>query len=194
MKRAFQMRFLKEAGLRPEHYLFDIGCGTLRGGIPLIEYLEPGHYYGVELRADVLREGRKELKEAGLTSRVPVLMTAARLNELEVETSFDYVWGFSVLIHMTDEALDDCLSLVRRVLKPDGVFLANVKIGEEAEGSWQGFPVVSRPLSFYEKMARRHGLDVSDLGSLASLDHITGIESQDRQRMLKFRLGAQPVT
>ena len=50
MKREFQIRFLRQAGLSPEHYLLDIGCGTLRGGIPLIDYLETGHYFGLESR------------------------------------------------------------------------------------------------------------------------------------------------
>ena len=43
-----------------------VGCGTLRGGIPLIDYLAPGHYAGVEVRGDVLDEGRRELAENGL--------------------------------------------------------------------------------------------------------------------------------
>ena len=56
-------------GLAPEHYLLDIGCGTLRGGIPLIAYLLNGHYFGIEMRADILDEGRTELAEAGLVGK-----------------------------------------------------------------------------------------------------------------------------
>src|SRR5215475_8544809 len=65
-KRDFQIFFLKQMGLQPAHYLLDIGCGTLRGGIPLIDYLDPGHYFGVEVRPLVLEEAAKELGEAGL--------------------------------------------------------------------------------------------------------------------------------
>ena len=54
MKRDFQIQFLKAMGMKPEHYLFDIGCGTLRGGIPLISYLHSGHYFGAEVRAEAL--------------------------------------------------------------------------------------------------------------------------------------------
>ncbi|MBA2614534.1 MAG: hypothetical protein H0U90_01940, partial [Actinobacteria bacterium] len=48
-----QFEYLKERGLEPEHYLLDVGCGPLRGGIRFIQYLETGHYYGVEKDADV---------------------------------------------------------------------------------------------------------------------------------------------
>ena len=64
-QRRFQFDFLTSHGLAPEHRLLDIGCGTLRVGIPLIEYLDTGHYAGVEARAPVLKEGRRALAEAG---------------------------------------------------------------------------------------------------------------------------------
>jgi len=46
MKRRFQIDFFRRQGLRPDQTLFDLGCGTLRGGIPIIDYLEPGFYTG----------------------------------------------------------------------------------------------------------------------------------------------------
>ncbi len=54
--RDFQIKFLKDMGLMPKNYLLDIGCGTLVGGIPIIRYLEKHHYYGIEVRSDVLED------------------------------------------------------------------------------------------------------------------------------------------
>jgi len=65
MKRDFQIQFLSNVGLKPEHYLFEIGCGTLRGGVPLIQYLESCHYFGFGVREKAIDEGRKELGDAG---------------------------------------------------------------------------------------------------------------------------------
>ena len=186
MKRAFQLQFLTEAGLRAGHYLLDIGCGTLRGGIPLIEYLDPGHYVGVEGRAHVLDEGRRELREAGLENRRPTLIASEDLSTLVLPMQFDRAWAFSVFIHMSDEVLGGCLSSVQRWLRPDGACYANVRIGEGEDGAWQGFPVVTRPYAFYERIAARNGLAVADLGTLASVGHHSGVERQDRQRMLEF--------
>jgi hypothetical protein len=48
--RDFQIQFLTARGLKPEHSLLDLGCGVLRGGIPLIRYLDPGRFVGLDVR------------------------------------------------------------------------------------------------------------------------------------------------
>ncbi len=187
MKRDFQIRFLKDKNLQPEHYLLDIGCGTLRGGVPIIDWLEDGHYFGVEARAKALDEGRKELREAGLDGKNPTLSLSPDISQLTIDRTFDYVWAFSVLIHMTDEVLTDTLAFVTKHLSEQGVFYANVNIGNaRREGNWCGFPVVSRSLEFYNHACAMHGAVVSDLGPLKSLGHISNVISQDTQRMLSI--------
>jgi SAM-dependent methyltransferase len=190
MKRAFQIEFLRRMGLEREHQLLDLGCGTLRGGLPLIEYLAPGHYTGVDVRADVLEEARAELREAGLERQEPRLVHASDLGALELDDGpvFDWIWAFSVLIHLDDEALAAALRFAARHLAPGGSFCANVRTEGADEGErWQGFPVVTRPLDFYRAAAARAGLSVRDLGSLAALGHTSGEPAQDRQHMLLLR-------
>ena len=43
-----QFEFLRAQGLRPESYLLDIACGSLRLGVKAIPYLQPEHYLGIE--------------------------------------------------------------------------------------------------------------------------------------------------
>ncbi|MGH8603035.1 MAG: class I SAM-dependent methyltransferase, partial [Gammaproteobacteria bacterium] len=136
MKRDFQIRFLEQAGLEPQHHLLDLGCGTLRGGIPIIEYLEKGHYFGVEARQDVLDEGRKELQESKLVDKEPTLIATADISSLNLAQEFDFIWAFSVLIHMEDKILYDALDFARRHLKDDGCFYANANVDDRADGSW----------------------------------------------------------
>lgn len=192
MKRDFQFQFLKTMNLMPEHYLLDIGCGTLRGGIPLINYLQDGHYFGVEARAEVLDEGRKELQEEGLEGKCPTLFLSKDMSQLTISQKFDFIWGFSVLMHMTDVILNNTLEFVSKHLSDEGVFYANVYIGERKDrelrhkGSWQVFPKVWRTFEFYKKLCANNGLKVSDLGPLKDLGHVSKVESQDSQRMLKI--------
>lgn len=185
MKRRFQFDFLVSRGLEPHHRLLDIGCGTLRGGIPLIEYLQAGHYVGVEARAEVLDEGRRELIEAGLAEQRPLLIHAADPAEVKLDRAIDVAWAFSVLIHMPDDVVRACLDLVADSLSEAGVLYANVDVGEGQSGRWQGFPVLSRPLERYREWASSSGLTMSELGALATLGHKTGT-SQDQQVMLRF--------
>lgn len=186
MKRDFQFQFLGDMGLNPEHFLFELGCGTLRGGLPIIQYLKEGHYFGVEVREKALNEGRKELRESGLASKTPILLLSSSVADLNVDRTFDFIWAFSVLIHMNDEILDDALAFVSNHLSKSGVFYANVNMGDGEEGCWQGFPVVTRTFEFYSQACAKHDLVVSDLGSLKSLGHVANIEAQDNQRMLKI--------
>ena len=87
---------------------------------------------------------------------------------------------------MSDDILEQSIALAQGCLASDGVFFANVNLGQGEELEWQGFPVVRRPLSFYRAVAARHGLAVDDLGSLESLGHRSGMASQDAQHMLRF--------
>lgn len=191
-KRRFQYDFLLQSGLQRRHRLVDIGCGTLRGGIPLLDYLEPGHYWGLEARAEVLDAARVELKEARLEDKNPQLIVSDKLGQLQLDVQFDFAWAFSVLIHMPNKVLDECLAFVGRHLRSKGIFFANVQLGhsEESRWKWQGFPIVWRPLDFYVERSRRYGLAVEDLGTLGAMQHCSGLKTIDNQHMLRFTQSA----
>lgn len=192
MKRRFQFQFLTSHGLTAESRLLDVGCGTLRGGIPLIDYLQAGHYIGIEARSEVLDEARKELAEARLEHKRPLLIHADRPAQVQLEAPVDIAWAFSVLFHMHDDIVEECLGLVARALTDGGLFYANVSLSDsrEQQGQWQGFPVISRPRQFYADAAARQGLAVSDVGRLDTLGHGTGLGS--RSMMLSFSRAPTP--
>lgn len=188
MKRAFQIEFLKSQGLKPKHHLLDLGCGNLRGGIPIIAHLNPGHYIGIDSRPDVIHEARRELWDHDLECRNPLLLWVTENTELHFARRFDVIWAFSILMHVTDEDLDRLLRFIKEHLCGSGSFYANVNAGSEPESKWENFPVVWRPLDFYSEMCRRWGLALTDLGPLKDLGHNSGDEAGDNQRMLKVML------
>ena len=187
MQRAFQLDFLQRMGLAPDHRLLDLGCGTLRGGLPLIGFLASGHYTGIDVRADVVEEARRELSEAGLRQRHPRIEHIERLAGLELGAAFDYVWAFSVFVHLEDAELDAALAFAARHLAREGVVYANVNLGDGQLGTWAGFPVVARPMEWYEDRAREVGLEVRSLGRLRELGHLSGDRRSDSQFMLRLR-------
>jgi hypothetical protein len=186
MKRNFQISFLKEMGMKPEHNMMDMGCGVLRGGIPIIDYLNEGNYYGFEVRDYVLQEGIEELKEACLEHKNPHLLSEDTISNLDIDTLFDFMWAFSVLIHMTDEIVVECLEFAASHLKDGGVFYANVSIGEPKVNEWLEFPVLRRSMQDYKELADKAGLRVESIGQLKDLGHNTGRPAQDAHPMLKF--------
>jgi hypothetical protein len=134
----------------------------------------------------VLEEGRKELLETHLEDKEPILIAAEDILSVNPQKEFDFIWAFSVLIHMTDAILNDCLSFVKKNLNENGLFYANVNISDQPDKNWQGFPVVHRSLEFYKDACSRSGLQLSDMGSLKDLGHLSGEKVQDVQRMLKI--------
>jgi cyclopropane fatty-acyl-phospholipid synthase-like methyltransferase len=187
MKQDFQINFLKSQGLQPNQKLMDVGCGTLRGGIPLINYLEKGNYYGIEVRNTVLEEGRKELKEHDLERKEPHLIAFSEFNEISLNAKLDVMLAFSVLIHMEDTIVEKCIEFVSKQLENNGTFYANVNLVSHQDSNWQGFPVVFRTLEFYEALASKNNLKVTTIGNLGELGHISGQELGDKQVMLAFK-------
>ena len=188
MKQQFQIDFLKKMGLTPTHAFLDIGCGTLRGGIPLIDYLDEGNYTGIDVREENIKEALNELKEEGLGNKKPTILSFDSFVDLHLHQKFDVMFAFSVLIHMADHISASCLEFVAKNLASDGVFYANVNFGEREDGVWRGFPIVFRTLDFYQKMAAENGMKIDVLGTLEELGHHSGSALGDSQVMLKFTL------
>ena len=52
-----ELDYLISQGLAPQHYFLDVGCGALRAGRMLSDYLEPAHYFGIDVNNDVITTG-----------------------------------------------------------------------------------------------------------------------------------------
>lgn len=183
-KRDFQISFLRSQGLARADQFLDIGCGTLRGGIPIIDYLTISRYTGIDVRVEVEKEARDELRKHDLKNKRPQLHFGINPATLTLDRKFDFVWAYAVLFHLTDDRLAECLAFVERHLERNGVFYANANVGEHTPGSWREFPVVWRSLDAYRTAAATARLSVEDLGTIASLGYTL---RGGNQHMFKFR-------
>ncbi|MEQ8325081.1 MAG: class I SAM-dependent methyltransferase [Vicingaceae bacterium] len=187
LKQQFQYDFLIGHGLKEGSHLLDIGCGTLRGGIPLIKFLDDKNYTGIEVREAALIEGRKELADEGLEYKEPKLICFDDFSELKLDEQFDFILAFSVLFHLEDSIAKKCFEFVGRSLKNEGVFYANVNADSGQNGKWLEFPVMHRDISFYREICQASGLSLKVLGKLKEFGHLTGDDKQDHQVMLEIK-------
>ena len=49
-----QLDFMLHQGLKPDQKVLDIGCGALRAGIPLTNYLNASGYFGTDVNESLI--------------------------------------------------------------------------------------------------------------------------------------------
>jgi SAM-dependent methyltransferase len=122
-----QHDFLSTQGLRPEHHLLDIGCGSLRGGVKIIPYLAPGHYWGIDNNEALLQAGwERELVTLGLHSRQPrdQLVVLSDFQFERLGQRFDVAIAHSVFTHISLNRIRRCLGRLAPQMNPGGRFFA----------------------------------------------------------------------
>jgi len=130
-----QFEFLVKEGLRPEQFLLDVGCGSLRGGIHFIQYLEPGHYYGIDRDKGLLDAGRSVLRKNHLTYKNPMLVEMDNFNLPVLGKGFDYALAQSVFTHLSLNSILRCVMNIDKVLIKGGRFYATFFEGPEGKKS-----------------------------------------------------------
>ncbi len=132
---ALQFEFLLQEGLRPSHRLIDIGCGALRCGVPIIEYLDAGNYYGLDINASLIEAGKYELANAGLTAKAAQLLVSDRFEMSRFGSSFDFAIAQSLFSHLDKVGIAQCLAEARRVLRPRSKFFSTFFLAPRSEHS-----------------------------------------------------------
>ncbi|WP_440224063.1 class I SAM-dependent methyltransferase [Dokdonella sp. MW10] len=117
-----QFEFLRRQGLQPFHRLLDVGCGSLRGGVHFVRYLDKGRYCGIDANASLVDAGHHELALAGLDQRGARLVADANFDVGRFGETFDYAIAVSVITHLFTDHIQACLKRVRHVLEQNGTF------------------------------------------------------------------------
>jgi len=129
-----QFDYLVKHGMRPNHYLLDVGCGSLRGGIHSIPYLEDNHYFGIDISRKILRAGNAVVKKNNLVNKVPTLVRLKNFEFQELNQKFDFAVAQSVFTHITLNDIIVCLRNIEEVLVDGGKFF--VTFFENKEGKF----------------------------------------------------------
>lgn len=118
-----QFDYLIDHGLKPQHQLLEIGCGNLRAGWRFIDYLDAGHYTGVDISPDILLAALDVLAELGLQAKRPTLTVVRDLTfHFLPDEAFDVVHAHSVFSHSPLPVIEECFAHVGRIMRPEGWF------------------------------------------------------------------------
>lgn len=149
-----QLNFLKEAGLRPNHTFLDVGCGCLRAGRYLVDYLDTNNYYGIDVNATLIEQGYKEEFTDALRARLlPRNLLATDRFNIDFDQTFDFAIAQSVFTHIHLNNMKLCLHRVAKAMKPGGSFFVTFfEMDPSAEiDEMQGKKFYERNLYYYKK-------------------------------------------
>ena len=120
-----QLEFLRSQGLRPDHRFLDVGCGALRAGRLIADYLDAGNYYGVDINHDLLTVGyEKELEDETRAKLPEANLRATDRFDVDFGVKFDMAIAQSVFSHVSLNWVRLCLFRVGAVMAPGGTFYA----------------------------------------------------------------------
>lgn len=128
----FQFMLLVCLGMRENHTLLDIGCGSLRGGRFSILYLNPQNYCGIEpvgvtLQQGIMQETGKQLidiKKCRFASNDD--FDASQFN-----TKFDYVMIAGIFMHASKSLILRCFRQMVRTTGKQGFIVGAIMEGKE---------------------------------------------------------------
>ncbi|WP_181849999.1 class I SAM-dependent methyltransferase [Thalassospira xiamenensis] len=128
----YHLAYMKRHGLQRDKRVLDFGCGFGRSAVPLIKFLNPGMYRGVEISDERLRIAREWLVREGL-SDVPHEFIHSKNCDLGylIDESIDFFWAQAVISHMPERDIRKVLVALHRVMAPSGVVLFDYVEAEE---------------------------------------------------------------
>ncbi|UCC29805.1 MAG: class I SAM-dependent methyltransferase [Phycisphaerales bacterium] len=120
-----QFDFLISQGLKPHHYFLDIACGSLRGGVHFIPYLERGHYLGIDKEQRLIEAGvEEELNPELLNTKQPQLIVSSEFEFDRFRARPDFALAQSLFTHLPPTYIEKCLRNLRTVVLPGCLFFA----------------------------------------------------------------------
>lgn len=150
-------RLRREGLSSPTLRVVDYGCGSLRVGRRVIEYLAPRRYLGLDLTDRFYREGLATMLPELVAEKAPEFGV---LDDEEIarraERPADLVYSTGVVIHVPRAELDEYLSRLRRLVKPGGRVL--VTFYDDARHRPAGDLTWTWPAAELLAACARHGL------------------------------------
>lgn len=103
------LEFLIAQGLTPQHKVLDYGCGSLRLGKTLIEYLEPGNYVGVDISDTFYSQGLENyVPKTTQQDKQPrfYVIDSPEYKKAMQDLKFDFVYSQWVAMHVPAHNLE----------------------------------------------------------------------------------------
>jgi SAM-dependent methyltransferase len=115
---------LVNEGLKPHHKVLDVGCGSGRLGIHLLRYLEPGHYFGIDVHRKSLEAfAEYEIFLHGLEEKNARLLWTDAFAADHFGVEFDWAIDIATTLHFAPPVLSQAFERIAKPLASGGIML-----------------------------------------------------------------------
>ncbi len=123
-----QRDFLIRRGLAPSDNVLDVGCGALRAGVHLTEYLEAYRYYGIDISTALIDAGYEyEIASTPLALKLPRSNLHATPNfDAPFGVMFDFGLATSLFTHLPIDYYRRSVDTLSSVFRPGARFYLTV--------------------------------------------------------------------
>jgi cyclopropane fatty-acyl-phospholipid synthase-like methyltransferase len=147
-----QLELLRMNECGQDSHVLEIGCGALVAGRPIIQFLKPDRYVGIEPNTWLIEAAKEGLPDTArlFAEKRPILLDNTDFDASSTGRAFDFVISHSVLSHVAAWQYPEFLENVRKSLAPCGVVLASIRftdhahrpLGDSNHQEWQ-YPGIS---------------------------------------------------
>jgi len=139
---ATQFRLLSSLGLRSNHSLLDFGCGSLRAGKLILNYLDKSNYYGIEPNKWLIDDAIKnQIGQDIIEIKAPSFDFNDQFKTDVFSTKFDFIVAQSIFSHTGGDLIRIALKNFKDSLKKDGLILVTFVEGlSDFQGSGWIYP------------------------------------------------------
>jgi cyclopropane fatty-acyl-phospholipid synthase-like methyltransferase len=124
---ATQFRLATSLGLREEHCFLDVGCGSLRAGKLMIQYLLPNRYFGLEPNSWLYEQAiANELGQEIISIKRPRFLNNRDFNVSEFNQQFSFIFAQSIFSHTSLGLFRSAIQKLKTFLNASGQFMFTV--------------------------------------------------------------------
>jgi cyclopropane fatty-acyl-phospholipid synthase-like methyltransferase len=126
-------RMVAEYGLKPDHLCVEYGCGSLWAAEPILRYLAPGRYIGLDITDQFYEYGRARIGDLLREKQARLGVIAPEKLKEVAALQPDFLFSRKVLPHVAEDGLARYLANVASLLTPKTVaVLDNTPMHDDA--------------------------------------------------------------
>ena len=132
----YHLNILKNYGLTPGMKILDVGCGSMRVGCKLIEYLDAHNYYGIDVNLGLVESGLNfEVPKYNLQNKITAsnFIITDDFSFDDFNTKFDFGFAHSVFTHLHSDKLKLFLDRAHPLFKDDSKIIATFIFSDDVD-------------------------------------------------------------